>query len=126
MANMWQQLDWSKWLYGLVAGMIGGGSTAVTGAIAVSAIDSKAFELGSVHSIKLMLVMFAFSAGKDMFLFLKQHPLPEVFVSTKVETIEKVTPQITMVTTVEKKTAEAGVAKGPEPPPTPPVDQAKP
>lgn len=106
MANLWQQLDWSNWLYGLFAGMIGGGSTAVTGALAASAIDSHDFGLGTARSFKLMAAMFAMSAAKDMFLYLKQNPLPKVVTVTTVETTQQMTPKSTVVTTVEQTKVE--------------------
>lgn len=120
---MWQQLDWSNWLYGLFAGMIGGGATAVTGALAASAIDSNDFGFGTSRSVKLMAAMFLMSALKDTCLYLKQNPLPKIITVTTVQTTEQISPKATQVTKVEQTTIQK---QPPEPPPTPPVDQAKP
>lgn len=76
--NMFSQLDWSQWLYGLLYALIGGGSTAVCGGIAVTAIDADHFKVGSWNQIKVMLTMFLVSGVWNMFGYLKQHPLPEV------------------------------------------------
>lgn len=99
-------LDWGSWLYGLFAGMIGGGATAMTGALAASAIDGTDFAIGSMRSFKLMAAMFAMSAAKDMFLYLKQNPLPKVVTVTTVETTQQLTPKSTVVTTVERTKVE--------------------
>lgn len=99
-------LDWSNWFYGLFAGFIGGGSAAVTGALAASAIDSKDFGFGSSQSFKLMGAMFLMSAIKDTCLYLKQNPLPKIITVTTVETTEKLTPKATVVTTVEQTKVE--------------------
>lgn len=53
MANIMKTLDWGNWLYGLFAGGIGGGATAVYGAFAASAIDAH-FAFGTPNSFKLM------------------------------------------------------------------------
>lgn len=110
--SLLSHLDWESWLYGLFAGMIGGGSTAVTGALAASAIDSRDFGFGTARSMKLMGAMFLMSAGKDMFLYLKQNPLPKVITVTTVETTEKLTPKATVVTTIEQTKVEPVIPKG--------------
>lgn len=102
MANPLRTLDWGNWLYGLFAGGIGGGATAVYGAFAASAIDAH-FAFGTANSMKLMAMMFAMSFLKDAALYLKQNPLPAIRTVTTVETVERTrNPPATVTTTVEK------------------------
>ncbi len=118
MANLLNHLDWGNWIYGLFAALIGGGSTAVVGAMAVSAIDSREFSLGSLNSIKVMGIMFLWSGGKDFFLYLKQNPLPAILRETTVQTVEKLqNPPAVVTTTV--KTTEVSAAPAPVAPETP-------
>ena len=110
--NFLSNLDWGSWLYGLFAGGIGGGATAVYGAMAASMIDSTHFAFGSPSSFKLMGMMFAMSFLKDAALYLKQKPLPDVKTVTTTETVERTThPPATVTTTVEETKVTPGVAK---------------
>jgi hypothetical protein len=77
MASPLNNMDWGNWLYGLFAGAIGGGASAVTVALSASAIDPH-FAVGTPNSLKLMGLTFAISAAKDAFLYLKQNPLPKL------------------------------------------------
>jgi len=95
-------LDWSNWFYGLLAGMIGGGSSAFTSGISASAIDPTTFAFGSSKSVKLMVAMFVWNAVLAAFLYLKQNPLPKVKTVTTVETTERISPKVAVVTTVEQ------------------------
>ena len=110
MATMLENLDWGNWIYGLFAGGIGGGASAVSGAFAASAIDSTHFGFGSTASWKLMGLMFLMNFMKDGFLYLKQNPLPTVKTVTKVETVERQQhPPAVVTTTVEEtKVTKAG------------------
>lgn len=99
-------LDWSNWIRGLLAALIGGGSSAVSGGIVVSAYDPKDFNFGDAKIFKVMGFMFVFNAVLSMFMYLKQHPLPDVV--TTVTTTEVSTssgrPPVTITKTVEEKT----------------------
>lgn len=108
--NFLTGMDWSGWLYGLLAGAIGGGATAVYGAMAATMVDSSDFAFGSPKSLKLMGMMFAMSFIKDAALYLKQNPMPKVVTVTTVETVERQkNPPATVTTRVEetKITAES-------------------
>lgn len=71
-------LNWSAWLYGLGSGFIGGGASAVTSGVVVSAMDkSGQFVLGGKESIELMLTCFVVNGVFSAFFYLKQHPLPD-------------------------------------------------
>lgn len=100
------RLDWGNWLYGIGAGFIGGGSTAVTGAMALMVIDSKDFYLGGVKIWQVMGLMFVFSGVKDMMLFLAQQPLPKIIttVTTTETSVLPTRPPTTITKTVEEKT----------------------
>jgi hypothetical protein len=109
-----EDLDWGSWLYGIFAGGIGGGATAVYGAIAASMIDSKHFGFGSAASFKLAGMMFGMSFVKDAALYLKQNPLPAVKRETTVSSARS-TPAGTVITTV--KETEMVQAETPKEPP---------
>lgn len=91
MANPLKDVDWENWIYGLLAGAIGGGSAAVTGAFAAATVDSH-FALGTKDNLKLMGAVFAVSAAKDFFLYLKQNPLPK----WRITTVETTTTETTV------------------------------
>jgi len=71
-------LDWGKWLYGVVAAFIGGGSSAITSGLAAIGIDPDHFNLnnGLRHTATLAGTVFVVSGGISAFAFLKQSPLP--------------------------------------------------
>lgn len=78
MANIFSQLDWSNWIYGLVYALIGGGATAVTGAFATALVDPDHFNIA--HPAKLletMAITFIIAGVLAGFGFLKQKPLPD-------------------------------------------------
>jgi hypothetical protein len=99
-------LDWGNWLYGLFAGGIGGGATAITGGIAAGAIDSH-FSMGTSNSFKLMGLMFVLSFIKDVALYLSQSPLPKVkTVTTTTKVMDQPAPGEKRVTTIEETHVE--------------------
>lgn len=73
------QLNWSGWLYGLVSGFIGGGSSAVSSFVANNITDPKDFNLGTGlhHTMANAGVTFLIAGGITVFAFLKQSPLPK-------------------------------------------------
>lgn len=74
-------MNWQKWLYGLGAAVIGGGSGAVTSAISASMIDPKAFNIhgGLAHLLELMVATFLVSGLLHAFGYLQQSPLPQAW-----------------------------------------------
>lgn len=72
-----QNLDWGNWIYGLLAGFIGGGASAVTSGVTVSYIDPKDWAIGSAHFYQLCTTMFLIHGGLSAFFYLKQHPVPD-------------------------------------------------
>jgi hypothetical protein len=95
-------LDWSHWLYGLLAAFIGGGASAVASGITVSIKDPEKFSLGSGNFFELLFIVFMTSGSLSFFAFLKQQPLPPVITRTTVETAVQQSPEVKVVTTVEK------------------------
>lgn len=79
-----------QWVHGLGAAVIGGGSSAVTAGVTVSAIRPDAFNFsGQVWpTLELMLALFIVNGFVAAFAYLKQSPLPtEVLEVTKTETV---------------------------------------
>ena len=70
------KLDWQRWLYGLAAGFVGGGASAVVGGITVSAIDSDHFNFMHMKFYALIGAMFLANGLTHAFAYLKQSPLP--------------------------------------------------
>ena len=96
-------LDWGNWLYGLVAGFVGGGSSAVVSSIAITTVAPDVVMRGGFY--KIVIAVFLFNGVKDTFLYLSKAPLPPVKVVETVRTVEKqAEPDKTTVTTVEKTT----------------------
>lgn len=87
--GLFDNLDWGSWVYGLFAGFIGGGSSAVSAAVVVGIKDPKDYALGGWNSLHLMFWVFLVSGLISAFTFLKQNPLPN---------------KITVTTTTEKQT----------------------
>lgn len=71
-------LNTRNWLHGLVAALIGGGASAVTAGVTVSAIKPDSFNLSAqlVPTLELMGVLFAVNGILAAMAYLKQSPLP--------------------------------------------------
>lgn len=76
MLKFFESLDWANWFYGLVAGAVTGGASAIATGFVAGAVDQH-FSFGGGNSFKLMGGMFLFNALKDAALYLKQNPLPQ-------------------------------------------------
>lgn len=110
--GFWSSLDWDQWLYGLIAGFLGGGSGAVVSGIVVSVNDPGHYNFASRSFYVLVFSVFLANGLLQFFGFLHQNPLPKAKVVTTVETVEKPKPTTTVTTTVEKTEVV------PNPPPT--------
>jgi hypothetical protein len=92
------KLDWSHWLYGLFAALIGGGASSVGSAFGAMSIAPGQFGVGGDpgwNSLKLMILTFAISGAIATFAYLKQSPLPAqvaTVTETKTDTIS-ITPK---------------------------------
>ena len=99
--NFWSNLDWDNWLYGLIAGFLGGGSGAVISGVVVSVNDPSHYNLGSRDFYVLVLSVFMANGMLNFFTYLHQNPLPKARVVTTTETVTA-TPPVTTKVTVEK------------------------
>lgn len=73
-------LDWGHWIYGLVGGFIGGGSSSVVaGALSIGIAPDK-FNLGDHigNTVKMLLGCFILNGIVSAALWLKQKPLPDI------------------------------------------------
>lgn len=68
--------DIAEWVRGLLAAVIQGGATAVTGAVALSTGDPY-YQLGSAASWAIMWKLFAVSGLLGGMAYLRQKPMPE-------------------------------------------------
>jgi hypothetical protein len=86
-------LDWGQWFYGLTAGFIGGGSSAVVSGVTINMMDPQHFNARNADFYILVGAMFVANGLMSMFMFLKQNPLP---------------PEKKIVTTVTVERKESG------------------
>ena len=72
-------LDFAEWLRGLLAAFVGGGASAITSGITVSAMDSKDYNLaeGAGKLYSLMGVLFMVNGLLSAAMFLRNKPVPE-------------------------------------------------
>lgn len=98
----WHNLDWDNWLYGLVAGFIGGGSSAVVSGFVVGIQDPKDYNFANRKFYTLISSVFVASGLLNMFAYLKQHPLPDKTVITMERTEHTENPPMTITTKVEE------------------------
>src|SRR5690242_15215059 len=113
-SGFWTNLAWDNWLYGLLAGFIGGGSGALSSGVGVMVVDPKDFNLDHLSLVfKVMFVTFILAGLTPFFAYLHQSPLPKVKTVTTVETVEKVssTPPKTVTTKVETTELAPGDVK---------------
>jgi len=99
--KFWSNLDWDHWLYGLLAGFLGGGAGAVVSGVVVSVRDPARYNFSSSGFYILVLSIFVANGLLNFFSYLHQNPLPAVRVVTTTETVNK-TPPITTTVTVQK------------------------
>ena len=96
------KLDWSAWFYGIVAGFIGGGASAVISGFTVAVSDPKDYAVGTGKFFGLVFTIFISNGAISAFMFLKQNPLPRIRTVTTVETTTKqADPPAIVKTTVE-------------------------
>lgn len=81
-------LDWSQWLYGLVAGFIGGGSTAVVSGVTINLVDPEHFNAKTSGFYKLVGAIFLANGIMSGFMYLKQNPLPVIKTTTTLQKTE--------------------------------------
>lgn len=102
------KLDWSEWLMGLGAAVIGGGATA---AIAAVSFAPSHWANHPEELYSMLWSMFGIGCVLNGLMFIRQKPLPSVITTTTGQKLSS-TPEGTSVTTVTKVKEEF---KAPEP-----------
>lgn len=74
---MASHLQWSGWLRGLVSAIIGGGSSAVTGAFVLPVADNEHLAMGSHAWWAAVVTLFLANAGLHGFAYLSKQPVPD-------------------------------------------------
>jgi len=98
-SGFWSNLDWDKWLYGLISAFIGGGSGAFSSGVGAALLAPQDFNVQHpAQLIKLMAFVFVISGAQPFFAYLHQNTLPTVKTTTTVETKQPAT----VTTKVEK------------------------
>lgn len=77
-------LDWSKWLYGLVSAIIGGGAGAATAGVGANLVVPN---LHASQTLAIMGMTFAVSGAIAGLAYLHQQPLPAVTVEKTTKTM---------------------------------------
>ena len=103
-----QKIGWGVWVYGLIAGFVGGGAGAVSTGFANMFVDPDHFNLKHPRLvIESMLTMFVVSGFLSVFAYLKQSPLPSVVtVTTTTETTSLQQNPPAIIKETVQKTAE--------------------
>ena len=78
-------LDWSKWLYGLISAIIGGGAGAATAGFSANMVVPN---LNTTQTLSIMGMTFAVSGAIAGLAYLHQEPLPSVTVAKVTETVK--------------------------------------
>ncbi len=71
------KLDWGNWLYGLVAGFVGGGAGAVVSGVTASMLVPDRLAIGSSKFFVLIGIVFLAHGCISTMMYLQQNPLPK-------------------------------------------------
>jgi hypothetical protein len=87
-------LQWETWVYGLLAGFIGGGANAVIATFTACVIAPDKFNVGTqIHNFLVLLgATFLTSGVLSAMAYLSKSPLPSIVTTTTTETEKIVTP----------------------------------
>jgi hypothetical protein len=96
-------LDWSKWLYGLVSAIIGGGAGAATAGVGANLVVPN---LKAAQTLEIMGMTFLVSGVIAGLAFLHQQPLPTVTVEKTVESVTTGPESVTKSTTHQTTTVQ--------------------
>jgi len=111
-------LDWGNWVYGIFAGFIGGGASAVTSGITLNMVDGQDFNIYTHKFYVMTGAIFIVNGTLNMLAFLSKSPLPTVVTKTVVEKTEEIKSPPAIVRTKVEQTKT-------EPAPVPPVPEKK-
>ena len=100
------KLSWGLWIYGLVAGLIGGGAggvvTAISGAVALP--QQVNLQAGFHSFLILFYISFAMHGLVSVAFYLQKSPLPQIETTVSVATTEQKGTPTKVVTTVSATT----------------------
>ena len=82
--NLFEGLDWSNWIKGVWASVVGGGSNAVVAGLGLNLIDPNHFNAHTGDFYKMVGALFAFNGTVSFFMYLKQNPMPVTVQKTTV------------------------------------------
>lgn len=99
-------LDWSKWIYGLVSAIIGGGAGAATAGVGANLVVPG---LKASQTLSIMGMTFVVSGVFNGLAYLHQQPLPAVTTTDKATSSVTVEPSGTV--TASKTTETTTVQK---------------
>ena len=103
------RLNWGAWLYGLVAGLIGGGAggvvTAISGAVALP--QQVNLQAGFHSFLILFYISFAMHGLVSVAFYLQKSPLPQIETTVSVATTEQKGTPSKVVTTVSSTSQES-------------------
>ena len=90
------RLDWTGWLRGIFAALIGGGAGGATNGFAANLVTPDTVNLGvGLHKfLAIVGISFAMNGILSMMFYLKQSPVPTVLVETKETTKTEITKTI--------------------------------
>ncbi len=101
---VFMKLDWGNWLYGLVAGFIGGGAGAVVTGVTASMLVPDRLAIGSSKFFVLIGVVFLAHGCISTMMYLQQHPLPNRITLVEESKSRVVEPDKTTVTATKTTT----------------------
>ena len=101
-------LDWSKWLYGLVSAIIGGGAGAATAGVSANLVVPG---LKPAQTLSIMGLTFAVSGAIAGLAYLHQQPLPAV-ASTETTSMTATSPSGQVVATKTTETTKFQTPNG--------------
>lgn len=99
---MGMKLDWGPWLYGLVAGFIGGGAASVGSALAAMHLAPGQFGVAGTQgwtSLKMVGITWLIGGGLVVVAFLMKSPLPTIETTVEVSKVEQ--PGVAPITTTK-------------------------
>jgi hypothetical protein len=100
--GVFSNMDWSNWLEGILAALIGGGSSAIVSGVTINLVDPNHFNPMHKGFYILIGAMFLSNGLLNMFAYLKQNPLPTV--KTVTDSVKRTTDPTGSVTTHTEQT----------------------
>lgn len=106
------RLDWSSWLYGLIAGFIGGGAGAVVSGVTASMLVPDRLAFGGGKFFVLIGVVFLAHGAISTMMYLQQNPLPKQLTVTDESAKKTTVVEPDKTTTVDTATTKTTTFTG--------------